>query len=167
MVSQISSRGHSLPVLVGNSLRNNSKDSWEVPRNFLSFSVSLLLSFLRTTSQISSVPFSLVIHSCPTLCDPMNRSRPGLPVHHQLPEFINYLYANFSLRSCFQRNPGYTIILLTWLTPSYTSDITWFMVGRIVALQSLSYVWFFATPWTTACQTSLSFTISQSMLKLI
>ena len=26
--------------------------------------------------------------SCPTLCDPMNRSMPGLPLHHQLPEFI-------------------------------------------------------------------------------
>ena len=25
--------------------------------------------------------------SCPTLCDPMNHSTPGLPVHHQLPEF--------------------------------------------------------------------------------
>ena len=25
--------------------------------------------------------------SCPTLCDPMNCSTPGLPVHHQLPEF--------------------------------------------------------------------------------
>ena len=32
-------------------------------------------------------PFSAVAQSCPTLCDPMNRSRPGLPVHHQLPEF--------------------------------------------------------------------------------
>ena len=31
--------------------------------------------------------FSLVAQSCPTLCDPMNRSTPGLPVHHQLPEF--------------------------------------------------------------------------------
>ena len=29
-----------------------------------------------------------VAQSCPPLCDPMNRSRPGLPVHHQLPEFI-------------------------------------------------------------------------------
>ena len=28
-----------------------------------------------------------VSQSCPTLCDPMNRSTPGLPVHHQLPEF--------------------------------------------------------------------------------
>ena len=34
-----------------------------------------------------SVQFSSVTQSCPTLCDPMNRSTPGLPVHHQLPEF--------------------------------------------------------------------------------
>ena len=27
------------------------------------------------------------VQSCPTLCDPMNHSTPGLPVHHQLPEF--------------------------------------------------------------------------------
>ena len=27
------------------------------------------------------------LQSCSTLCDPMNRSTPGLPVHHQLPEF--------------------------------------------------------------------------------
>ena len=36
---------------------------------------------------ISPVQFSSVAQSCPTLCDPMNRSMPGLPVHHQLPEF--------------------------------------------------------------------------------
>ena len=33
------------------------------------------------------VHFSSVAESCLTLCDPMNRSTPGLPVHHQLPEF--------------------------------------------------------------------------------
>ena len=31
--------------------------------------------------------FSSVAQSCPTLCDPMNHSTPGLPVHHQLLEF--------------------------------------------------------------------------------
>ena len=31
--------------------------------------------------------FSSVAQSCPTLCDPTNRSTPGFPVHHQLPEF--------------------------------------------------------------------------------
>ena len=37
--------------------------------------------------QFSSVQFSSVTQSCLTLCDPMNRSTPGLPVHHHLPEF--------------------------------------------------------------------------------
>ena len=32
------------------------------------------------------VQFSSVTHLCPTLCDPMNRSTPGLPLHHQMPE---------------------------------------------------------------------------------
>ena len=38
-------------------------------------------------STLASVQFSSVAQSCPTLCDPMNSSTPGLPVHHQLPEF--------------------------------------------------------------------------------
>ena len=44
----------------------------------------------RNTQQVKehdSVQFSSVAQSCPTLCDPMNLSMPGLPVHHQLPEF--------------------------------------------------------------------------------
>ena len=32
------------------------------------------------------IPFSSVAQSCPTLCNPMNCSTPGLPVHHHLPE---------------------------------------------------------------------------------
>ena len=35
----------------------------------------------------TGVQFTSVAQSCPTLCDPMNCSMPGLPVHHQLPEF--------------------------------------------------------------------------------
>ena len=34
-----------------------------------------------------TIQFSSVDQLCPTLCDPMNRSTPGLPVHHHLPEF--------------------------------------------------------------------------------
>ena len=37
--------------------------------------------------EFNSVQFSSVAQSCLTLCDPMNRSMLGLPVHHQLPEF--------------------------------------------------------------------------------
>ena len=36
-----------------------------------------------------SVHVSSVTQSCPTLCDPMNYSTPGLPVHHQLPELTS------------------------------------------------------------------------------
>ena len=36
---------------------------------------------------MNSLQFSSVAQSCLTLCDPMNHSTPGLPVHHQLPEF--------------------------------------------------------------------------------
>ena len=44
-------------------------------------------SVLNVCAAISSIQFSSVTQSCPTLCDPMNRSTPGLPVHHHLPEF--------------------------------------------------------------------------------
>ena len=42
---------------------------------------------LRGKSRCLDFQFSSVTQSCPTLCDPMNHSTPGLPVHHQLPEF--------------------------------------------------------------------------------
>ena len=42
---------------------------------------------LVKVAQFSSVQFSSIPQSCLTLCDPMNHSTPGLPVHHQLPEF--------------------------------------------------------------------------------
>ena len=41
----------------------------------------------RTFTALSSIQFSSVAQSCPTLCDPMDCSTPRLPVHHQLLEF--------------------------------------------------------------------------------
>ena len=38
-------------------------------------------------SEGPAVQFSAVAQTCPTLCDPVDRSTPGLPVHHPLPEF--------------------------------------------------------------------------------
>ena len=43
--------------------------------------------FLYYVSQMFIFMFSSVTQSCPTFCDPMDCSTPGLPVHHQLPEF--------------------------------------------------------------------------------
>ena len=54
-----------------------------MPLNYTSKMVRMVSFMLYIRSdQIRSVA-----QSCPTLCDPMNRSTPGLPVHHQLPEF--------------------------------------------------------------------------------
>ena len=39
------------------------------------------------TGHGTTVQFNSIAQSCPTLCDPVNRSTTGLPVHHQLPEF--------------------------------------------------------------------------------
>ena len=44
-------------------------------------------SQFRELNKYKYIQFSSVSQSCPTLCDPMNCSTPGLPVHHQLPEF--------------------------------------------------------------------------------
>ena len=45
------------------------------------------ITHIRKWFLYKSVQFSSVAQSCLTLCDPMNRSTPGLPVHHHLPEF--------------------------------------------------------------------------------
>ena len=50
-----------------------------------SIPISLRIFYNLLWSTQSKV-FSSVTQSCPTLCDPMNCSTPGLPVHHQLPE---------------------------------------------------------------------------------
>ena len=46
-----------------------------------------MLCEVRRLQSAKSSQFSSVTQSCLTLCDPMKRSTPGLPVHHQLQEF--------------------------------------------------------------------------------
>ena len=62
---------------------------WQALKTFLSFKL-----LCQASEKIHITPFcrqwkrdiSSVAQSCLTLCDPMNHSMPGLPVHHQLPE---------------------------------------------------------------------------------
>ena len=56
-------------------------------KQFTELDVRIMKKWQRITLGICSVQFSPVTQSCPTLCDPMNRSTPGLPVQHQLLEF--------------------------------------------------------------------------------
>ena len=54
----------------------------------MSYSKSIPATSINTGSFVfSCVQFSSVAQSCLTLCNPMNHSTPGLPVHHQLQEF--------------------------------------------------------------------------------
>ena len=85
------------PSVVSNSLQPHGLYSpWNSPgENTGVGSLSLLQEILPTQGSNSGLPhcrqilyqFSSVAQSCPTLCDPMNCSTPGLPVHHQLLEF--------------------------------------------------------------------------------
>ena len=57
---------------------------WEINYSHICL---LLLCLGKINSEFfSSVQFSSTAQSCPTLCDPMDCSTPGFPVHHQLPE---------------------------------------------------------------------------------
>ena len=69
------------------------KEPWRSPEKdsgnesslpYLFHSLFFVLNLIE--SPITSEMFSSVAQSCPTLCDPMDCSTPGLPVHHQLPE---------------------------------------------------------------------------------
>ena len=78
---------------------------------------------------LSSVQFSSVTQSCPTLCDPVNCSTPGLPVHHQHPEFTqthvhpvgDAIQTSHPLLSPFPPapNPSQHQSLLQWVNSSH------------------------------------------------
>ena len=59
------------------------------------------------------------------------------------------------------------ILAIHFLTASLVCCKISQVSNEAVVFQSLSHVWLFVTPWTTACQASLAFTISWSLLKLM
>ena len=61
--------------------------TWTSPHGQHRNQIDYILCSQRWRSSISSVQFGSVAQSCPTLCNPMNRSTLGLPVHHQHLEF--------------------------------------------------------------------------------
>ena len=96
------------------------------------------------------IQFSSVAQSCPTLCDPMNCSTPGLPVHHQLPEFTQTHVHRvsdaiqpshpLSAPSPPARNPSQHQSLFQWVSSSQ-------QVAKVleVQLQHQSFQWIFRT----------------------
>ena len=63
-------------------------DQWPTRNQFLVTTLWLSLDVNSPSAEPwDDYQFSSVTQSCLTICDPMNCSKPGLPVHHQLPEF--------------------------------------------------------------------------------
>ena len=92
-----------------------------------------------------SVQFSSVAQLCPTLCNPRDCSTPGLPVHHQLPEPIQSRVHRVG-DAIQPFHPLSSPSPPTFNLPQH----------QFSSVQSLSRVRLFATPWTAACQASLS-----------
>ena len=81
-------------------------------------------------SMVQSVQFSSVSQSCPTLCDLMDCSTPGLPVHHQL--MVQWMLAIWSLFPLPFLNPAY-IYGNSWFT------YCWSLAWRILSITLLAY----------------------------
>ena len=64
----------------------NNQMNKDITRNINYRSITLMSMNAKLFTS-HSVQFNSVAQSCSNLCDPMNRSTPGLPVHHHLPEF--------------------------------------------------------------------------------
>ena len=134
---------------------------------------------------------------CPTLCDPMDCSTPGFPLHHQLLELTKKLMSIESVMPSNHLILCYPLLLLPSVLPSirvFSNEsvlhIRWpkywsfsispfnehsgllsfridLLAVQFSSVQSLSHVQLFATPWTAARQASLSITDSWSLLKFM
>ena len=87
-----------------------------------------------------TVQFSSLTQSCPTLCDLMDCSTPGLPVHHQLPEFTQTQTISSSVVPFFCLSPSQHHGLFQWVSSSH-------QVAKVLEfqLQHQSSQWIFRT----------------------
>ena len=110
-----------------------------------------------------------VIQSCLTLCDFMDCSPPGSSVHGIFQARILEWVAISHLQGIFltQGSKKLLLWLLPWQADSFTTEPPGKPFETFDVIQPLSHVQLFATPWTVACQASLSFSISWSLLKLM
>ena len=88
-----------------------------------------------------SVQFSSVAQSCPTLCDPMNHSTPGLPVHHKLPEFTQtHVHQVSDAENIYWTTKMYNKL------KSYVNDINaWLSTSIIISVCTVFFFKFYLT----------------------
>ena len=105
--------------------------------------------YIHTETYIhTTVQFSSVAQSCPTLCDPMDCSMSGFPVHHQLPELaqIHVHWADDAIQPSHPRLPSFPF---AFLLSQHQSLFQWVGCSHQVALvlelqlQHQSFQWIF------------------------
>ena len=111
-------------LFVRSKITSDADCSHEIKRHLL-----LKRKAMTNLVQFSSVQISSVAQSCLTLCDPMNHSMPGLPVHHQLPEFtqIHGHWVSDAIQQCHTLsatsppavNPSQHQGLFKWVSSSH------------------------------------------------
>ena len=96
------------------------------------------MSSLFDLFHLTSVQFSSVSQSCPTLCDPMDCSTPGFPVHHQLLELLKLMSIKLLM-------PSNHLILCCFLllTPSMFPSIRIFSNESVLSIRWQKY-WSFS-----------------------
>ena len=103
-----------------------------------SFINSANIDLIPTMCWALLVQFSSVTHSCPTLCNPMDCSTRGLPVHHQLPE-LTQTHVHRVGGTIQPSNPLYPLLLL----PSIFPSIRVFSNESVLSIRWLKY-WSFS-----------------------
>ena len=111
---------------------------------------SFLPSSVHVHMHVCMYQFSSVSQMCPTLCDPMDCSMPGFPVHHQLPEFTqtHVHWAGDAIQPSHPLsspsppavNPSQHQGLFQWL-----SSLHWVAEVLELQLQHQSFQWIFRT----------------------
>jgi len=143
---------HSLGLedpLVKGTATHSSILAWEIPWTEESGGLSPQAHRELDTTEwltllLSHFQFSSVTQSCPTLCDPMDCSMPGLPVHHQLPEFTHVHWVGDAIQPShppFPPSPtAFNLYqhqsLSQWVSSSH-------QVATVLQLQHQSFQWIF------------------------
>ena len=126
----------------------SSEQLWIVDQRFLILvnsahainRVVTLVCFLTCSSQVRNQPqFSSVTPLCPALCDPMDCSMPGLPVHHQLPEFTqtHFYWVSDAIQSSHPLSP---LLLLPSIFPSVRVFSNGHQPGELLSHSDLSWL---------------------------
>ena len=124
--------------------------SRELP-SFMPWNATLLQQILVYDFSTFRVQFSSVTQSCLTLCDPMDFSMPGFPVHHQHPELAQtHIYR---VGDAIQPSRPLLSLCLAFSLSQHQGLFQWVSFSHQVAkvlelqLQHQSFQWIFITDW--------------------